>query len=241
MEPLGLPRCGACRVPVSVSPNYGPRRDGLTPNLIVLHYTAMDSCAAAERALCDPTREVSAHYLISEYGVVTALVREDQRAWHAGKGTWAGLDDINSRSIGIELANLGTCPFSARQMIALETLLPGIMDRWSILPQGVIAHSDMAPGRKIDPGPRFDWQRLARQGLGVWPQIGETVGQAVDIKRFRADALAFGYPDVADEVLLQTVRLRFRPQAAGPLDCTDLALIADLAARFPVDRPTITA
>jgi len=222
---------------MSLSPNFGPRRNGLRPELVVLHYTAMDSCAAAERALCDPTREVSAHYLISESGGILALVNEEMRAWHAGAGTWAGVGDVNSRSIGIELANTGFAPFAAAQMDALEGLLPGILGRWSIPPEGVIGHSDMAPGRKSDPGPRFDWRRLAGQGLSVWPEVACAEGaSATGKQRFRNAALDFGYPDIADDLLLQTVRLRFRPLVAGPLDATDMAIMTDLAARFGVDR-----
>ncbi|MBF9032282.1 N-acetylmuramoyl-L-alanine amidase [Rhodobacterales bacterium HKCCE3408] len=210
------------------SPNFGPRRDGLRPELVVLHYTAMPTAESALRALCDPEREVSAHYLIDAGGSVTALVDEEMRAWHAGAGEWDGRGDVNSRSIGIELANDGASPFAAAQMTALEALLGGILDRWRIPPEGVIAHSDMAPGRKIDPGRRFDWRRLALQGLSVWPADGET---EVDGETFRADARAFGYPDVDDDLLLRTVRLRFRPWATGPLDGRDCALIADLAGR----------
>jgi N-acetylmuramoyl-L-alanine amidase len=222
---------------VSRSANFGPRRNGLRPELVVLHYTAMESCDAAERALCDPGREVSAHYLISEAGEVRALVEENMRAWHAGAGEWAGAGDVNSRSIGIELSNTGLAPFAAAQMDALERLLPGILGRWSIRPEGVIGHSDMAPGRKIDPGRRFDWRRLARAGLSVWPELTDVEGAlAPDTHRFRDAALAFGYPDVADDLLLNTVRLRFRPGAGGALDSADMAIITDLAARFGVDR-----
>jgi len=222
---------------VSLSPNFGPRRDGLRPELVVLHYTAMESCAAAERALCDPAREVSAHYLISETGEVRALVDEEMRAWHAGAGSWGGAGDVNSRSVGIELSNTGFAPFAARQIDALEGLLPGILARWSIPPEGVIAHSDMAPGRKSDPGPRFDWLRLARQGLSVWPEATCAEGApAPEKQRFRDAALRFGYPDVADDLLLQAMRLRFRPLVEGPLDRRDMAIIADLAARFGVDQ-----
>lgn len=198
---------------------------------MVIHYTAMDSCAGALRALCDPAREVSAHYLISESGEVIDLVDEDMRAWHAGAGEWAGRGDVNSRSIGIELANTGDAPFAARQMAALEQLLPGILERWQIPPEGVIAHSDMAPGRKIDPGPRFDWLRLARQGLSIWPVLRDT---PPDWPRFRSCAARFGYPAMADDLLLATVRLRFRPRHEGPLDAWDMGILVDLAARYPV-------
>ena len=118
-------------------------------------------------------------------------------------------------------------------MAALEALLSGILDRWQIPPEGVIGHPDMAPGRKIDPGPRFDWRRLALGGLSVWPAAGP--GPAPDSARFRADATRFGYPPMADGVLLGVVRLRFRPWAAGPLSAPDMALMADLAARYSID------
>ena len=211
-----------------LSPNFGERRGGLRPSLIVLHYTAMASCDAARNRLCDPLAEVSAHYLISETGDVLALVPEDMRAWHAGAGEWQGLDDINSRSIGIELANSGAEPFCNSQMLALEALLAGIMARWHMGPDQVIAHSDMAPGRKSDPGPRFDWRRLALGGLAVWPR-GAKPRPTLD---FIKDARRFGYPDAGDVPVLAAFRLRFRPWATGPLDSIDAGIIADLADRF---------
>ncbi|ULB10325.1 N-acetylmuramoyl-L-alanine amidase [Cereibacter azotoformans] len=213
---------------MSLSLNHGPRRDGARPDLVVIHYTAMSSAEAACARLCDPAAEVSAHWLISEPGECRALVPEERRAWHAGAGAWGAVTDVNSRSIGIELANPGDRPFPEPQMAALERLLAGILDRWSIPPERVIAHSDMAPGRKIDPGPRFDWRRLARAGLSVWPEP-RAPGD------FRAAALAFGYPDLPEELILASFRLRFRPWACGPLQAEDAALAADLAARFPVD------
>jgi N-acetylmuramoyl-L-alanine amidase len=212
-----------------VSPNFGERRGGLSPTFIVLHYTAMASCQAAADRLCDPAFEVSAHYLIDYDGTVHPLVAETARAWHAGAGQWQGLDDMNSRSIGIELANDGFEPFPEPQMAALETLLGAIMARWSIPPQGVIGHSDMAPGRKTDPGARFDWHRLARGGLAIWP-LSEEV-EAPDAASFYDLLLAIGYPDVSQEALLHAFRLRFRPIAQGPLDLTDLKLAQALAKR----------
>lgn len=210
------------------SPNFGPRKLGLLPDMVVLHYTAMPTCAEARDRLCDPAAEVSAHYLISETGAVLALVPEELRAWHAGAGGWGGCRDVNSRSIGIELANTGAAPFPDAQMRALEVLLADVMARWGIAPERVIGHSDMAPGRKADPGPRFDWRRLARRGLAVWPEPAEPGDFAADLARI-------GYPPAAPDLLLAVFRLRFRPWARGPLDETDRALAADLAARFPVD------
>ncbi len=207
------------------SPNCGPRRDGLTPALIVLHYTAMHSAEAAIARLCDPQAEVSAHYVICRTGAVTRLVPEDQRAWHAGQGSWAGMDDINSRSIGVELDNTGAHPFPHPQMQALETLLAQIMARWTIGAAGVIGHSDMAPGRKVDPGPHFDWARLARHGLAA-PVTG-TVPRAIGPDSFRTAARQAGYTaDVALGTLLQATRLRTAPWREGPLHPDDYRLPA---------------
>lgn len=212
------------------SPNHSERRGGALPDMVVLHYTAMASCAEARARLCDPVAEVSAHWLISETGEVEALVPEQRRAWHAGAGRWGAVADVNSRSIGIELANDGRMPFAEAQMAALERVLAGIMARWGIAPERVIGHSDMAPDRKADPGPRFDWRRLALGGLSVWPAAG-----VADVAEFAPAARAFGYA-VADEgLLLRAFRLRFRPWATGPLDPTDAGMAVDLARRFGVD------
>ena len=207
------------------SGNFGPRRDGLRPTLIVLHYTAMNSPEAALQRLCDPQAEVSAHYLIAADGTLWQMVREDMRAWHAGAGEWAGCDDINSRSVGVELDNDGTHPFAEPQMRALESLLPGIMARWAIPPSGVIGHSCMAPGRKCDPGRRFDWTRLSRQGLAGMPPCGPA--QAADRTRFRQLARTAGFTAPAeDAALLDAVRLRFRPWGKGPLCREDMAVLS---------------
>lgn len=199
--------------------------------MVVIHYTAMASAKAALKTLCDPATEVSAHYLIAEDGEVLSLVPEAMRAWHAGTGRWGAVTDVNSHSIGIELANDGFSPFAAAQMDALTDLLIGIRARWNIQPERVIGHSDMAPGRKIDPGRRFDWRRLARDGLSVWPRM-----QTGPTSQFIPMMRAFGYTaDVDDAQLLDVFRIRFRPHADGPLNDQDAGMITDLAARFPVD------
>jgi N-acetylmuramoyl-L-alanine amidase len=223
------------------SPNFGERRGRGRVELVVLHYTAMTTCAAALDRLCDPEAEVSAHYLIDGDGTVLSLVEEAARAWHAGAGEWCGAGDVNSRSIGIELANTGREPFSEPQMAALERLLADVLGRHGLGPEAVIAHSDMAPERKGDPGPRFDWRRLAVQGLAVWPESAALAvphstkdGASVDSRSFLADLRAFGYPEAAPDALLTAFRLRFRPWAKGPLDATDCALAAGLR-RFAVD------
>lgn len=225
----GAGDAGACWHP---SPNFGARRHGGAPSLVVLHYTAMTSAEAALARLCDPSPPdglgpVSAHYLVSERGDVWQMVREADRAWHAGAGNWRGCEDVNSHSIGIELANDGATPFSEPQMTALEGLLAGIMTRWNIGPEGVIGHSDMAPGRKIDPGPRFDWRRLALRGLALWPEAAASGA-------FGEDLAAIGYrlPAGAEEgLLLDAFRMRFRPWGRGPLSEVDRQLARGVALR----------
>lgn len=236
MEPDAVPRGARRLIPVPeaewhASPNFGPRRDGAVPDMVILHYTAMESAEAALARLCDPAAEVSAHYLIAGDGRLWQMVRDADRAWHAGAGSWGDVRDVNSRSIGIELCNRGDHPFAAPQVAALERLLCGIMARWPVGPDRVLGHSDTALGRKIDPGPRFDWQRLARQGLAVWPQARAPGDFLRDCGRFGYDCASAG----ADEVL-SAFRMRFRPGASGPLDDVDRGLAADLAARWPVAR-----
>jgi N-acetylmuramoyl-L-alanine amidase len=221
------------------SPNFGPRRGGGQPRLIVLHYTAMNSAQAALQRLCDPGPEVSAHYLVAKNGLIYQMVEEAQRAWHAGAGQWGGCADVNSASIGIELDNDGQTPFAAPMMDALEQLLPPIMARWDIPPQNVIGHQDMAPLRKCDPGSRFDWRRLARGGMAIWPNVGggekapETVMHTPCT--FHAHLMQIGFPDAPLADLLRVFRWRFRPGACGPLGAADFTAAMDLAERFPVD------
>lgn len=223
------------------SPNFGPRRDGLCPELVVIHHTAMRTTEAAVARLCDPAAEVSAHWVIGEDGTLWGLVDEAERAWHAGAGSWRGRGDVNSRSIGIELANagplLGNPPFPEPQMASLEALLDGIRGRWGIGAAGVIAHSDMAPGRKADPGPAFDWRRLALGGRAVWPAepAGGGAGKATGLfagatERFARTAEEFGYPvaEAGIEAVLAAFRLRFRPWACGPLTDADLGAVEAL-------------
>ena len=210
------------------SPNFGPRRGGGAPHLIVLHFTAMASAAEALVRLCDPVAEVSAHYLIDLDGTLWSLVPEEARAWHAGAGAWGGCADVNSASVGIELQNRGDHPYPQPQIAALCALLAAIRARHAIPPQGVIGHADLAPTRKADPGPRFDWRGLARAGHAVWPEPATPDGPPL------AESLArFGYPAAPMPALLAAFRARFRPWARGPEDATDRALAADLAARFP--------
>ena len=204
--------------------------------MVVLHFTAMRSAEDAVSRLCDPAAEVSSHYLITSRGGVLRLVPEERRAWHAGKAWWGRVEDVNSRSIGIELDNDGRSPFAAPLMDALEMLLGDILRRWHILPERVLGHSDCAPGRKLDPGPRFDWARLGRAGLVPVLVADPAPGPGSDAG-FVAAAAAAGYTASGDpSVLLEALRLRYRPWGRGPRDAVDMGLIEALARRFPVDR-----
>ena len=241
------------------SPNFGPRRHRGPPSMVVLHYTGMRSTEAALERLRDPTREVSCHYLIAENGEMFRLVSDDMRAWHAGRGSWNGSTDINSLSIGIELANPGPDdgfpPFPEPQMDRLEDVLDKVLERWNIHPARVIGHSDMAPGRKIDPGPAFDWKRLAMSGLSVWMDESEyrTDGDrpllSSGMRRdrwplFKHAASEFGYAvENEDEAewrhVLAAFRMRFRTagrnmggrDAVDPSDA-DVAAATNLARNF---------
>mgnify|MGYP001823805124 CR=1 FL=1 len=225
--PDGSQKLTALAVNWHPSPNFGPRREGQTPSLIVIHYTAMQNAQAALDRLCDPAVEVSAHYLICRTGAIWQMVEDQHRAWHAGAGSWQGLGDVNSRSIGIELDNTGAHPFPEPQMAVLEVLLADLMARWAIYPGGVIGHSDMAPDRKFDPGPRFDWARLARGRMAA--PTDHSTRCPPDAEKFRAMAVAGGYPeDASDTGLRNAVRLRHRPWAHGPLRADDMAVVAGL-------------
>ncbi|MEZ7814021.1 MAG: N-acetylmuramoyl-L-alanine amidase [Paracoccaceae bacterium] len=214
------------------SPNFGERKGGAVPELIVLHYTAMADLQETLARICDPLTEVSAHYLISKTGLIYGLVDEAKRAWHAGQGQWAGRGDVNSRSIGIELENSGAEPFAALQMQALADLLINLEMRLQIPPHGVIGHSDMSPQRKSDPGKHFDWRALALQGVSVWPALNLS---PVPVSLFAPAARAFGYSEGTDAQVLTAFRLRFCPHVTGLLSSQDAALAHDLARRFGVD------
>lgn len=158
------------------SPNYGPRR----AQLIVLHHTEMDSAEGALRVLSagDGERRVSAHYLIDAGGRLYQLVSEQDRAWHAGAGSWGGIEDLNSASIGIELDNDGSAPFAEAQIQTLLRLLRDITQRLAIPPQLIVGHGDIAPTRKHDPSALFPWSRLAEAGFGLWPRAERAAAPA---------------------------------------------------------------
>ena len=233
--PLGSGKLSLLSVERRLSPNLGPRKGGVPPSLIVLHYTAMPDAQAALERLSDPAHEVSAHYFLDQSGGAVQLVPEAQRAWHAGEGAWGDCTDINSASIGIELCNAGDHAFPAAQIQVLKSLLKEVMQRWGIAAQGVIGHSDMAPGRKQDPGRWFEWQDLARDGLTVYR--GAPHRHQLP---FLEAAERFGYrrPEGAnsEQTLLETFRQRFRPKATGPLGEDDLKILSDLAQTYPAAK-----
>lgn len=161
------------------SPNYGERNLGHAIDMILLHYTGMPDMEGAVARLCTAGTEVSAHYIVLEDGRIVQCVRESKRAWHAGISSWAGDEDINSCSIGIEIVNgghdWGYPDFPLRQIAAVIALCRGIMLRRNVPPHRVLGHSDVAPSRKKDPGEKFPWHSLANSGVGHWVQPAPVV------------------------------------------------------------------
>ena len=204
------------------SPNCGTRKpeQGHVPEIdtLVIHYTGMMPTERARDWLCDPASQVSAHYLLDEDGTGWRLVEEEDRAWHAGVGCWRGWRDINSRSIGIELSNpghdYGYREFPDAQIAALIELAGDILTRHPIPIHNVVAHSDIAPDRKIDPGELFPWARLAAAGIGLWPDMDTPV--EVDVPVYSAPLVALseiGYDTDRQtaETVISAFQRRFRP------------------------------
>ena len=205
------------------SPNFDAR--GRAVDTIVLHYTGMRTGEEAIARLCDPVARVSAHYVVEEDGRIFRLVAEEMRAWHAGVSSWRGEGEINARSIGIEIVNpgheWGYRDFPAAQIEAVAALLRAALKRWSIAPARVLAHSDVAPMRKEDPGERFPWSRLAAEGLALAPYAGPpdpslAYDEAIVLLRkigYEVAEAAPGKPAPAAAVL--AFQRRFCPQALG--------------------------
>ena len=230
----------ALRIVECRSPNHDARPEGVPIDILVLHYTGMRTAEEAIARLCDPDAKVSAHYTIDRDGRVYRHVSEELRARHAGVSYWAGVRDVNSHSIGIELVNpgheFGYVPFADEQIGALIDLSRGIFARHpAIAPRRVVGHSDVAPNRKMDPGELFPWKQLAEYGIGVWPQSTPLAGQAA-AARVSAMLSQFGYgmpPDVdwPLESVISAFQRRFRTEKIdGVADPETVARLAALAA-----------
>jgi N-acetylmuramoyl-L-alanine amidase len=215
---------------IAPSPNLGGRRNGMRPDMLILHYTGMPSCVDAIRCLASPQSGVSCHYVVDEHGAITQMVPETFRAWHAGASHWQGIEDINSCSIGIEIHNPGHDggypDFPSAQMAAVEALCLDIIERNGIVPCRVLAHSDVAPRRKIDPGEKFDWGRLALAGIGHWVKPADitrgasfALGAAGDgVTALQRNLRAYGYEiyptgafDEHTQIVVSAFQRHFRP------------------------------
>jgi N-acetylmuramoyl-L-alanine amidase len=234
------------------SPNSGHRPPGSVVDHLVLHYTGMRSEEGARDWLCDPRSQVSSHYLVFEDGRVLQLVDESRRAWHAGRSFWRGVSDLNSRSIGIEIANpgheFGYRPFPDRQIEAVIGLCRSIFSRHFIPPHQVVAHSDVAPDRKEDPGELFPWEWCAAFGIGLWvppapfdhgPALGLGDGgeKVLELQRLLAgigfDITPSGAFDERTETAVRAFQRHWRPaHVDGRADPSTLDTMARVAAVF---------
>lgn len=200
------------------SPNFDDRKDQAV-SIIVLHYTGMETARAALDRLTDKDSKVSSHYTVDEDGTIYVHVDEEKRAWHAGLSYWRGMRDINAASIGIEIVNpghdLGYRDFPEEQITAVENLCRDIMPRHDI--EFVLAHSDIAPDRKQDPGELFPWKRLAQNNIGIWPNVSDedmVKGIGIDIHVALQD---FGYGQAGAENTVLAFQRHYVPEvfAAG--------------------------
>lgn len=213
------------------SPNFDARPAGAAVDMLVLHYTGMETAEAARARLCDPEAEVSAHYMVDEDGTVTRLGDEAERAWHAGVSFWRGHSGINARSIGIELVNpgheFGYRPFPEAQMAALADLAGDIVSRHAIPARNVVGHSDVAPRRKMDPGELFDWRGLAAAGVGLWPRESDECMMEPDVVcHMLAD---YGYETENLFDTLKAFQRHFRPaRVNGRIDFETARLLKGL-------------
>jgi N-acetylmuramoyl-L-alanine amidase len=235
------------------SPNYQPRKNGLQPSILLLHYTGMESAAAALAHLCDVRSNVSCHYLVDEDGRIVQMVAESERAWHAGQSHWAGEDDVNSASIGIEVVNPGHDidyrDFPDTQIAAVIELARDIAGRHGIEPRHIIGHSDVAPRRKKDPGEKFPWPMLAAAGVGHWiaplPVDGDEGhghgASGEDILRAQRLLSSYGYLIGVNgrfgremETVVAAFQRHFRPaRVDGRLDRSTLETLETLVASLP--------
>lgn len=238
------------------SPNFNMRVGARKPDMLVLHYTDMPTCGDALDRLVCPEAAVSSHYLVDHDGCIHQLVREDDRAWHAGVSFWAGETDLNSCSIGVEVVNTGHRAgypdFSDVQMRAVSALCRDIVKRRHIPASRVLAHSDIAPSRKIDPGEKFDWQSLARDGVGLWPAPVSVSDAPLVGSAMRGDAvleiqkkLSFigydvdvnGFFDRKTELVVAAFQRHFRPSLIdGRVDSGTRSTLAAVARAVIMSR-----
>ena len=238
---------------LSPSPNHGERADRRTPDMIILHYTGMISGEAALAWLRNPESQVSSHYVVFEDGAIHQLVAERRRAWHAGKSSWHGEADINSRSIGIEIVNpghdFGYPEFPGRQIEAVIELCRDCAERWTIPPERVLAHSDVAPERKADPGEKFPWAQLHAAGVGHWVepavsgsgryfQRGEC-GQPIEALQSMLSLYGHGVEtsgefDAGTEAVVRAFQRHFRPaHVDGVADISTIETLHRLLSALP--------
>jgi N-acetylmuramoyl-L-alanine amidase len=242
------------------SVNFGERK-GRLPDMIVLHYTGMPDVEGALARLCTAGTDVSAHYVVLEDGRIVQCVQETKRAWHAGVGSWAGEDDINSCSIGIEIVNRGHDwgypDFPLRQIAAVIALCRGIMLRRNIPTHRVVGHSDVAPARKKDPGEKFPWRSLANSGVGHWVQPAPITrgdilkpGSEGDNVRAMQEALAqYGYGikasgkfDTQTMEVVAAFQRHFRPERVdGLADQSTMKTLQALLESLPHEAAVIAA
>jgi N-acetylmuramoyl-L-alanine amidase len=235
---------------VRASPNHGERKAGMKPDMVVLHYTGMTDQDAAVRHLCAPMSEVSSHYVVMEDGRVIQCVPESRRAWHAGESSWAGETDINSCSIGIEIANPGHDhgypDFPRRQIAAVTALCRSIFTRHRIPADRVLGHSDIAPTRKRDPGEKFPWRTLHASGIGMWVTpapigpgpifvLGDRDSSIDELQamlgRFGYGVARSGYLDGATRDAIAAFQRHFRPaKVDGVFDPSTIATLRALLA-----------
>jgi len=239
------------------SPNFGPRKNGLTPRILLMHYTGMACSEKAIDWLSRRESNVSCHYVIDCQGEITQMVAEEMRAWHAGMSYWAGETDINSGSIGIEIHNPGHDggypDFPPVQMQAVMALAKDIIARHGMRPQDVLAHSDVAPGRKTDPGEKFDWAWLAANGVGHWVEpaplgplisavshgLGELAiaGAQRQLKAYGYGIAVTGMNDAGSRHVVEAFQRHFRPaRVDGLIDASTADTIARLNASLQMEN-----
>lgn len=243
------------------SANFGERNKGLTPNMILLHYTGMPDVEGALHRLCTPGTDVSAHYVVLEDGRILQCVPESKRAWHAGQSCWAGEEDINSCSIGIEIVNRGHDwgypDFPLRQVAAVIALCRGIIIRQKVPPHRVLGHSDVAPSRKQDPGEKFPWRSLADSGVGHWVEPAPiTAGPALkpgssgpQVRELQERFARYGYMiaadgryDVSTREVVTAFQRHFRPEKVdGIADASTQQTLQALLASQPESKAAVAA